>query len=135
MFEFVSLNNLFEKTKLKKINKMGNRNTIHFQSLKELPTSLYQAQCVLHKHEILICGGYEQRACYFYHKVKNEYKFICECPSNFTLNGHCVVKLVDNNNKITLLSFGGYKGTKYTLMMKYVSVWNNISNKSKNLKR
>ncbi|ETO31596.1 hypothetical protein RFI_05523 [Reticulomyxa filosa] len=108
-----------------------------FQTLKELPTPLSRLQCVLHKHEILICGGYQQKTCYSYHILKNEYKFICEYPSNVILNGHCVVKLVesDNNNKdsnqITLLSFGGWNiFTQHTLVMKYVSVWSDISNKS-----
>ncbi|ETO05032.1 hypothetical protein RFI_32365 [Reticulomyxa filosa] len=103
-----------------------------FQTLKKLPTPFYQSQCVLHKHELLICGGEDQRACYSYHTLKNEYKFICEYPSRVVLTGHCVVKLVDNNNKdsnqITLLSFGGYHN--HSLMMKYVSVWSNIPNKS-----
>ncbi|ETN99007.1 hypothetical protein RFI_38481, partial [Reticulomyxa filosa] len=58
--------------------------------------------------------------------------FICEYPSHIELDGHCVVKLVDNNNKdrnqITLLSFGGSAYTKkHTLVMKYISVWSNIS--------
>ncbi|ETO34829.1 hypothetical protein RFI_02257 [Reticulomyxa filosa] len=107
-----------------------------FQTLKELPTPLVESQCVLHKHEILICGGAKKRACYSYHTIKNEYKFICEYPSNIKLDGHCVVKLVDNNNKdsneITLLSFGGNESTKrHTLVMKYVSVWSNILDISK----
>ncbi|ETO36941.1 hypothetical protein RFI_00121 [Reticulomyxa filosa] len=105
-----------------------------FQTLKELLTPLSQSQCVLHKHELLICGGYEQRACYSYHTLKNEYKFICEYPSDVKLIGHCVLRLVDNNkhkNQITLLSFGGF--FKHTLMMKYVSVWSNTSNKSNEL--
>ncbi|ETO11372.1 hypothetical protein RFI_26005, partial [Reticulomyxa filosa] len=68
--------------------------------------------------------------------LKNEYKLICEYPSDVQLVGHCVIKLVDNNNKysnqITLLSFGGARNTKrHTLMMKYESVWSNISNKLK----
>ncbi|ETO32303.1 hypothetical protein RFI_04812 [Reticulomyxa filosa] len=47
-----------------------------------------------------------------------------------------VVKLVDkdnnkDNNKITLLSFGG--DYNHTLMMKYISVWSDISNKSNEL--
>ncbi|ETO27393.1 hypothetical protein RFI_09741 [Reticulomyxa filosa] len=73
-------------------------------------------------------------ACYSYHILKNEYKFICEYPSHVTLSGHCVVKLKKNNNdKITLLSFGGYKDTRHTLVMKYISVWNNNEiNKTKN---
>ncbi|ETO08750.1 hypothetical protein RFI_28636 [Reticulomyxa filosa] len=114
---------------------MGNQT---FQTLKELPTPLEQSQCMLHKHELIICGGYEQRACYSYHTIKNEYKFICEYPSHVKLNGHCVVKLVDNKNnsnqdrnQITLLSFGGL--IKHTLVMKYVSVWSNISKKIKKL--
>ncbi|ETO32807.1 hypothetical protein RFI_04309 [Reticulomyxa filosa] len=108
-----------------------------FENLKELPITLYQTQCVSHKHEVLICGGYEQRACYSYHTIKNEYKFICEYPSHIQLIGHCVVKLIDNNNKdsnhITLLSFGGSK--KHTLVMKYVSVWSNKSNISNKLNK
>ncbi|ETO36583.1 hypothetical protein RFI_00479 [Reticulomyxa filosa] len=103
-----------------------------FQTLKELPTPLDESQCVIHKHELLICGGYKQRACYSYHTLKNEYKLICEYPSHVKLYGHCVVKLVNNNNKdrnqITLLSFGG--AFEHTLVMKYASVWSNISNKS-----
>ncbi|ETO29203.1 hypothetical protein RFI_07924 [Reticulomyxa filosa] len=97
-----------------------------FQSLKDLPIPLSESQCVLHKHELLICGGAYERDCYSYHILKNEYKFICEYPSDVTLNGHCVVKLVNNNkdsNEISLLSFRG--SLKHTLMMKYVSVWSN----------
>ncbi|ETO35156.1 hypothetical protein RFI_01920 [Reticulomyxa filosa] len=103
-----------------------------FQTLKNLPNPLDQSQCVLHKYELLICGGYEQRECYSYHTLKNEYKFICEYPSDVILMGHCVVKLADNNknsNQLSLLSFGGYKASRHTLVMKYVSVWGNISNK------
>ncbi|ETO11071.1 hypothetical protein RFI_26305 [Reticulomyxa filosa] len=115
-----------------------------FQSLKELSVPLYLSQRVLYKHEILICGGYEERACYSYHTLKNEYKFICEYPSDVDLIGHCVVKLVDNNkdkNEITLLSFGSslLGESKHTLIMKYVSVWdngnNNKMNKPKKLKK
>ncbi|ETO35077.1 hypothetical protein RFI_01997 [Reticulomyxa filosa] len=123
---------------------MGNRTTIQkphehlntsFQTLKELPTPLVHPQCVLHNHELLVCGGANQRACYSYHTLKNEYKFICEYPRDVTLVGYCVVKLVDNNNdnrqsdQITLLSFGShYNGkNKHTLVMKYVSVWSNTS--------
>ncbi|ETO35640.1 WD repeat-containing protein [Reticulomyxa filosa] len=106
-----------------------------FQTLKALPIPLSHSQCILHKHEILICGGKDERACYSYHTLKNEYKFICEYPSHVTLDGHCVVKLVNNNNKdnnqITLLSFGGKY--KHTLVMKYVSIWNDEDNKSKEL--
>ncbi|ETO17682.1 hypothetical protein RFI_19640 [Reticulomyxa filosa] len=57
--------------------------------------------------------------------TKNEHKFICKYPSDIILQGHCVVKPVDNkkdSNEITLLSFGGL--SKHTLTMKYVSVWN-----------
>ncbi|ETO35901.1 hypothetical protein RFI_01165, partial [Reticulomyxa filosa] len=113
-----------------------------FQSLKELPTPLSDPQCVLHNHEILICGGKCKSVCYSYHILRDEYKFICSYPNDITLEGHCVVKLVDNNsknsNEITLLSFGGNK-YKHTLVMKYVSVWSNNNdnqiNKSKKLKK
>ncbi|ETO11734.1 hypothetical protein RFI_25641 [Reticulomyxa filosa] len=122
---------------------MGNRTAaqkppehlIPFQALKELPTPLYQTQCMLHKYEFLLCGGRNERACYSYHTLKNEYKFICEYPSHVNLWGHCVVKLAGNSNnnkhsnQITLLSFGG--SFKHTLVMKYASVWSNISNKLK----
>ncbi|ETO15322.1 putative protein, unknown function [Reticulomyxa filosa] len=83
--------------------------TTHFQTLKELPTPLADSQCVLHKHELFICGDKYERACYSYHTLKNEYKLICEYSSNVTLCGHCVVKLEDSNsnndkdnNQITL---------------------------------
>ncbi|ETO34805.1 hypothetical protein RFI_02282 [Reticulomyxa filosa] len=111
---------------------MGNQNTTSFQILKDLPTSLSESQCVLHKHELLLCGGANKRTCYSYHTLKNEYKFICKYPRDVELNGHCVMKLVDNDNEdsnqIILLSFGGYP--KHTLTMKYVSIWDNMSNKS-----
>ncbi|ETO32981.1 hypothetical protein RFI_04126, partial [Reticulomyxa filosa] len=101
-----------------------------FQTLKDLPTPLDQAQCVLHKHELLICGGYQKRACYSYHTLKNEYKFICEYPSDVELWGHCVLKLI--NDESTLLSFGGSKDMKrHTLVMKYVSVWSNDKSENK----
>ncbi|ETO34871.1 hypothetical protein RFI_02217, partial [Reticulomyxa filosa] len=107
-----------------------------FQILKDLPVPLSRSQCVLHKHEILICGGEGSQACYSYDTLKNEFKFICEYPSDIILRGHCVVKLVDNNskddNQITLLSFGGWD--KHTLIMKYVSVWSNENNNSDNEK-
>ncbi|ETO01951.1 hypothetical protein RFI_35489 [Reticulomyxa filosa] len=106
-----------------------------FQTLKELPIPFIEPQCVLHKHEILICGGYKQTACYSYHTLKNEYKFICEYPRDIKLDGHCVVKLDNSNkdrNQINLLSFGGSEyTTRHTLVMKYVSIWSNISDISK----
>ncbi|ETN98284.1 hypothetical protein RFI_39229, partial [Reticulomyxa filosa] len=120
---------------------MGNRTTIKnllkHKLNKELPTTLSQPQCVPHKYELIICGGQFKRFCYSYHTLKNEYKFICEYPRDVELDGHCVVKLVDNNNnkdknQITLLSFGGNKGTRHTLVMKYVSIWGNISDKPNN---
>ncbi|ETO28368.1 hypothetical protein RFI_08764 [Reticulomyxa filosa] len=109
----------------------------HFLTLKELPIPLSQSQCVLHKHELLICGGRNERACYSYHTLKNEYKLICQYPSDVQLFGHSVVKLVDSNsnndkhnNTITLLSFGSTWGglNKHTLVMKYVSVWSDDNN-------
>ncbi|ETO33895.1 hypothetical protein RFI_03201 [Reticulomyxa filosa] len=90
-----------------------------FQALKELPDPLDQHQCVLHKHELLICGV----------NLREIY------PSDIELFEHCVVKLVDNyynkdNNQTNLLSFGSsYNGeNKHTLVMKYVSVWSNDNN-------
>ncbi|ETN99641.1 hypothetical protein RFI_37830 [Reticulomyxa filosa] len=85
------------------------------------------------QHELLICGGIRNRDCYSYHILTNEYKFICSYPSNIKLFGYCVVKLIDNknSNEITLLSFDGF--FKHTLIMKYVSAWDNDNeiNKSK----
>ncbi|ETO31504.1 hypothetical protein RFI_05615 [Reticulomyxa filosa] len=111
---------------------MFNQNKTLFQSLKDLPIPLCHTQCILYKHELLICGGYEQRVCYSYHTIKNEYKFICEYPIDAALQVHCVVKLVDNNkdnDQITLLSFGSTNDgeNKHTLIMKYVSVWNELN--------
>ncbi|ETO04658.1 hypothetical protein RFI_32738 [Reticulomyxa filosa] len=68
-----------------------------FQVLKELPITFAEAQCVLYKNELLICGGYERKTCYSYHTIKNKYKFICNYPSDVTLEANCVVKLIDNN--------------------------------------
>ncbi|ETO32817.1 hypothetical protein RFI_04297 [Reticulomyxa filosa] len=120
------------------INNMGNQNKSQasitlFQNLKALPTPLSYSQCVLHKHEILICGGWDKRDCYSYHTIKNKYKFICEFPSDIILEGHCVVKLINNNkdsDEITLLSFGGFYD--HTLVMKYVSVWSNNNDNEMN---
>ncbi|ETO06391.1 hypothetical protein RFI_31007 [Reticulomyxa filosa] len=95
-----------------------------FQDLKNLPVPFSNTQCVLHKQEILICGGYTTNKCYSYHISKNKYKYICDYPSNVRLFGHCVVKLVDNNNKdddqITLLSFGGYYEHTLSLLVNNV---------------
>ncbi|ETO25183.1 putative tetratricopeptide TPR2 protein [Reticulomyxa filosa] len=96
------------------------------ETLTSLPTPLFQSECVVHGREILICGGYENQQCYSYHTVRNEYKFICSYPTEVLLRGHCVVKLVNktkNSDEVTLLSFGGYP--RHTLMMEYVSVWDN----------
>ncbi|ETO05529.1 hypothetical protein RFI_31866 [Reticulomyxa filosa] len=98
-----------------------------FQYLKALPILLSLSQCVQYKHGLLICGGKDKSVCYSYHTIKNEYKFICEYPSHIKVESHCVVKLVDNNNEVTLLSFGGF--CQHTLVMKYVSVCDDISNK------
>ncbi|ETO07643.1 hypothetical protein RFI_29746 [Reticulomyxa filosa] len=146
---------LFKKVKnyfknFSNINNMANLNTAQksperqaeqnqslitlFQTLKALPNPFSRSQCVSHKHELLICGGYQQRACYSYNTINNEYKFICKYPIDVKLNGHCVVKLVDSNskdrNESTLLSFGGKY--KHTLMMKYVSIWSNENNNNDN---
>ncbi|ETO24080.1 hypothetical protein RFI_13077, partial [Reticulomyxa filosa] len=103
--------------------------SIFFQTLKNLLTPLSSAQCITHRLEILICGGSNERECYSYHTVTNEYKLICKYPIAIELDGHCVVKIKDKNDNITLLSFGGKN--KHTLIMKYVSVWNDESNTEK----
>ncbi|ETO17250.1 hypothetical protein RFI_20081 [Reticulomyxa filosa] len=96
-----------------------------FETMSSLPVPLSQSQCVTHKHEILICGGYDNGNCYSYHVLKDQYKHICSYPKDVQLRGHCVVKRVSksNENDITLLSFGGLYDKKHTLMLKYRSVW------------
>ncbi|ETN97581.1 hypothetical protein RFI_39946 [Reticulomyxa filosa] len=99
------------------INSMSDQD---FQILKELHTSFDESQCVLHKHELVTCGGKNERACYSYHTLKNEYKFICKYPSN-------------QSNHIAVFCGNNYK---HTSVMKYISVWSNISdisNKSNEL--
>ncbi|ETO05011.1 hypothetical protein RFI_32386, partial [Reticulomyxa filosa] len=97
-----------------------------FIVLPFLPILVYQcqSQCITYNNEILICGGCNNNGCYSYHIHKCKYKRICSYPSDIKLNGHCVLKLIneDNSRNITLLSFGGYP--KHTLIMKYISVWN-----------
>ncbi|ETO16101.1 hypothetical protein RFI_21258 [Reticulomyxa filosa] len=98
--------------------------TSFFQPLASLYTPFYQSQCVVYKNEILICGVKHKKDCYSYHTVKNQYRHICSYPTSAKLNGHCVIKLVSDNPKyVTLLSFGGTKNKKHTLIMNYVSVW------------
>ncbi|ETO33154.1 hypothetical protein RFI_03957 [Reticulomyxa filosa] len=134
--KFCNISNMANQTIIQKSTEQSQHivASAPFQTLQDLPISLPCSQCVLYKHEILICGGYDRRACYSYHTLKNEYKFICEYPSDITLLGHCVVKLANKNkkdsNKITLLSFGG--SHQHTLMMKYANVWND-DNKLKKL--
>ncbi|ETO14668.1 hypothetical protein RFI_22703 [Reticulomyxa filosa] len=96
-----------------------------FETLPALPVSLYQSQGVSYNNEILICGGVYKRQCYSYHTLKSQYKLICSYPKNTILIGHCIVKWINpsNPNEITLLSLGGTY--KHTLVMKYVSVWDN----------
>ncbi|ETO16304.1 WD repeat-containing protein [Reticulomyxa filosa] len=93
-----------------------------FQTLPSLPSSFKKPQCVSHKNEILVCGGYNNGNCYSYHTLKNQYKLICSYPETIQLVGHCVVKRISNNSDVTtLLSFGGQH--KHVLVMKYKSVW------------
>ncbi|ETO34860.1 hypothetical protein RFI_02230 [Reticulomyxa filosa] len=114
-----------------KLEEGANTNiTTPFETLLFLPTALYQSQCVVHKHEILICGGYKNNECYSYNIPTNQYKRICFYPKDIELWRHCVVKWTtgNNSNDITLLSIGrqGENKKKHTLIMKYVSVWNKI---------
>ncbi|ETO25449.1 hypothetical protein RFI_11687 [Reticulomyxa filosa] len=106
--------------------------TTPFETLGPFPDLFCQSQCIAYKHEILFCGGYENSHCYSYHTVRNRYKHICSYPANDSLSGHCVVRLLDNDNPndITLLSFGG--NIKHALVMKYVSVWNEDKDSIKN---
>ncbi|ETO13846.1 hypothetical protein RFI_23523 [Reticulomyxa filosa] len=104
-----------------------------FQTLSSSPVSFQCIQCVAHKDEIIICGGVESNECYSFHILKNKYKYICSYPENVSLLAHNVVKRVNNNNTkkdaVTLLSFGG--SDKHTLVMEYVSVWDNNENTTK----
>ncbi|ETO03074.1 hypothetical protein RFI_34336 [Reticulomyxa filosa] len=105
--------------------------TTPFETLNPLPVPLCHAQCISYNEELLICGGTNSDCCYSYHIPSNQYKLICLYP-NATLQGHCVVQLKNSpkhKNGITLLSFGGFH--KHTLMMNYVSVWSNDSEREK----
>ncbi|ETO33501.1 Kelch repeat-containing protein [Reticulomyxa filosa] len=97
--------------------------TCRFQKVAALPLPLKRGQCVFHNHELLICGGYYERACFSYHILQNQYKLICRYPAETKFYGHTVVKLEDSSDEdsITLLSLGGYP--KHTMIMKYTSVW------------
>ncbi|ETO01181.1 hypothetical protein RFI_36257, partial [Reticulomyxa filosa] len=99
-----------------------------FVTLASLPVLLSRSQCIVYNHEILICGGWENKTCYSYHTIKDQYKAICSYPVDIELDGHCVLRLTNNSNPngITLLSLGGQ--FKHTLIMKYVSVWDNPEN-------
>ncbi|ETO07301.1 hypothetical protein RFI_30089 [Reticulomyxa filosa] len=97
-----------------------------FLDVNSLPTPLSRSQCVAYKDEILICGDELTRDCYSYHTIKKQYKRVCSYPKDISLQGHCVVKLVNssNSNTLTVLSFGGCKhGKRHTLVMQYMSVW------------
>ncbi|ETO28266.1 WD-40 repeat protein [Reticulomyxa filosa] len=106
-----------------------------FETLDHLPISLQYPQCVAHKNEILICGGYQHNKCYSYHTIKKQYKFICSYPEHGQSNRSCVVKWAKssnaNANEITLLSFDEIDNN--ILVMKYVSVWN-IENGDDNIR-
>ncbi|ETO31693.1 hypothetical protein RFI_05423, partial [Reticulomyxa filosa] len=102
-----------------------------FDTLTPLPLLLANGKNVVtHKNELLLCGGQEDKSCYSYNVLRNEYKLICSYPRNIMLYDHCVVKY---NNKdsdtITLLSFGGYYN--HTLIMNYVSVWDDENDEKK----
>ncbi|ETO25285.1 hypothetical protein RFI_11850 [Reticulomyxa filosa] len=98
-----------------------------FETLPSLTGPAY-TQCVVHNYELLLCGGYQNNECYSYHTLKKQYKRICSYPKTFILREHCVIKLASKNkNEIILLSFGG--SINCTLMMRYVSVWNDEKKK------
>ncbi|ETO05513.1 hypothetical protein RFI_31882 [Reticulomyxa filosa] len=98
------------------------------ETLASLPYPVFQGQCVIYNSEILICGGFEERNCYSYDTIKDEYKVINYYPINVGLQGHCVLEWRKKKNGIKLLSFGGHE--KHTLFMDYVSVWDEDKNKS-----
>ncbi|ETO01926.1 hypothetical protein RFI_35513, partial [Reticulomyxa filosa] len=131
---FLKKRNAIEKLILSTVNNglpFVEKDNIFFSILPSLPIPLYQSQCVVHDHEILIFGDYCNNECYSYHTIKRKYKRICSYPNNVKLNGHCVTKLMTNNNNnnahdVILLSFGGYP--RHTLLMKYMSVWSDIKN-------
>ncbi|ETO27818.1 hypothetical protein RFI_09315, partial [Reticulomyxa filosa] len=108
-----------------------------FENVTPLPVPLSNVQCVTHKQEIIICGGSNEKLCYSYNTITNQYKLICSYPENFKVIGQSVVKLMSNNkdtNTITLLSVGGQGAMeeKSTWIMNYVSVWNEKLRKPKN---
>ncbi|ETO27184.1 hypothetical protein RFI_09948, partial [Reticulomyxa filosa] len=110
-------------------------NASPFQALAPPPVPLRYAQCIAHKYEILICGSCNNSECYSYDTIKKQYKYICSYPEEIALDRHCVVKYVEENdkkNEITLLSFGGQgmERAKHTLVMKYISVWDDESVKA-----
>ncbi|ETN99687.1 hypothetical protein RFI_37783 [Reticulomyxa filosa] len=72
-----------------------------FETLKDLPIPLQGPQCVLHKHELLICGSWKESA-----SIKLLYYLL------------------------DLIVMGK---NKHTFVMKYVSIWDNILNKSNEL--
>ncbi|ETO02980.1 hypothetical protein RFI_34430 [Reticulomyxa filosa] len=90
------------------------------QNLKDLPIPLSDSKCILYKHELLICGDFKQRDYYSYHTLKDEYKFICEYPSDITVEGHCAV-MTTTKSLCCLLENLNIKET--SLVMNYVSVW------------
>ncbi|ETO32164.1 WD repeat-containing protein [Reticulomyxa filosa] len=71
---------------------------LSFETLGSLPHPIFQGQCLRYNSEILICGGFEERNCYSYHILKNEYKTIHYYPNNVELQGHCVLKWSKNKN-------------------------------------
>ncbi|ETO22735.1 WD-40 repeat-containing protein [Reticulomyxa filosa] len=113
--------------------------TISFEKLPCSPTPFYLSQCVAHGDEILICGGLSNSLCYSYHITKKQYKLICSYPMDVELYGHCIIKLTniknEHLNEVTLLSFSGSKYSRHTLMMRYVSVWNDDDNETNTIKK
>src|SRR5689334_8032274 len=108
--------------------------TKNFNRLPRLPVRMVATQCIYFENEILICGGLHQNNCYSYHIPKQKYKLICSYPNDVLLCGHAVIpieiKKINNNNMITLLSFGGtqsYDIPYHTKIMNYQSIWTEIN--------
>ncbi|ETO34647.1 hypothetical protein RFI_02443 [Reticulomyxa filosa] len=80
-----------------------------FQTLKELPTPLWHTQCAT-----------QTRIPHLWEVMNKDLVILITHSKTNTNNNN------KHRNQITLLSFGGSSFTKrHTLVMKYVSVWNN----------
>ncbi|ETO11106.1 hypothetical protein RFI_26270, partial [Reticulomyxa filosa] len=96
------------------------KNLPSFQTLSSLSDNFYQAQCIVQKHEILVCG---QGVCYSYFIPGNKYKLVCQYPNEYLYDGNHILKLPnkDDSKETILWLLGGPYGR--ISVMNYVSVW------------